>query len=297
MSVDPRRHPRVTTAMTPGAAQTTTGGAAARLVGLPPNFPKVSNLEIARITPNPDQARRHFDQDAIISLAESIEKHGLAYPVLVEPLEDGFRLVGGERRYRAHLHLGRATIPAIVTNGDVEEISLIDNLQRVDLNVLEMAEAFQRTIDAKGYTYEELGQIVGRSKHDVTIIIAANKLADTIKAEYPAIAASVASRTLYEIAKLPNQADQLAMWARVKAGEGLADIRDAVMGRVAAAPRSTEPVRRVRDALRHTFRQFDLLAEHRAAMNDGHLDKIRDLRDRCNRLLEGSQHTAESGEG
>ena len=286
MGVDMNRHKRTTGAMV--SPVTRAVGAASRLGGIPANVPRVVALDIDNIDVNPEQARRFFDQDKIVSLAASIEKHGLQQPILVQPLDgDRYRLVAGERRLRAHRHLGRESIHAIISTGDAEEIGLIENLQRVDLNVLEKAAAFQRMIDTRGYTHEVLADITGLSKTSVTMTLAANRLPEAIRAEYPAYADSIAARTLYEIAKTPDQDTQSVLWERAKAGEGVTAIQKGAKGAPLAPPsRSSEPARRVRDALRVSTKQLDTIFAHRAAMTPDHLTRLKDLRDRLSTLID-----------
>ena len=139
-----------------------------RLFGTSAGFPHVVELDLARVHRNPDQPRRHFDEAELRSLASSIERHGLQNPILVHPLPQGeYLLIGGERRVRAHEMLGRKTVFAILTSGDPDEIGLIDNVQRVDLNAVEYAAALARLIDKHGYTHDELAAVVGRDRTDV----------------------------------------------------------------------------------------------------------------------------------
>lgn len=94
-----------------------------------PDLPRIVKIDLDRLTPNPDQPRKQFDETALQELAASIEKHGLIQPVTVKEVDgDTFMLVAGERRYRAHQLLGRTTIAAIITQGNPDEIALIENL-------------------------------------------------------------------------------------------------------------------------------------------------------------------------
>jgi len=216
---------------TPDMAATLEGEAGARLFGVSPDLPKIVEIDLDNIDSNPHQPRKSFDQEKLDSLAANIEKHGLKYPILVSRNDGRFRLVGGERRYRAHRQLGRTTIAAIIVDGDTDEVGLIDNLQRVDLNALEMATAFERLMSRHGYTQEQLGQTVGRSKAEVSNILGLRRLADQIRSEYPDFTAVVGARTLCEIAREKDIDKQLALWARAKDGEGCSG---GSQGRIAA---------------------------------------------------------------
>ncbi|HYH22262.1 MAG TPA: ParB/RepB/Spo0J family partition protein, partial [Azospirillum sp.] len=139
------------------------------LFGLSADFPRLIEVDLARIARNPDQPRKRFDEDSLNELAQSIDRHGLKQPILVQEDGDGgYRLVAGERRLRASALLGRKTIFAIVTEGDPDELALIENIQRVDLDAMEQAGAFARLIERHGYTHEALGRVIGRSQADVT---------------------------------------------------------------------------------------------------------------------------------
>lgn len=131
-----------------------------------------SELLISEIEPDRDQPRKIFDDDALAELAESIRQHGVLQPILVRPVPSGgYRIVAGERRWRASRLAGRTTIPAVVRNlSDLEAmtIALIENLQREDLDPIEEAEGYQKLMDASGYTQEEISKSVGRSRPAVS---------------------------------------------------------------------------------------------------------------------------------
>ena len=121
--------------------------------GTSADLPKIVELDLDDIRQNPDQPRKIFNEATLRDLASSIDKHGLIQPITVkQENESRYLLVAGERRYRAHLLLERRTIPAIITNGNVDEIALIENIQREDLNPLETAQAFQQMIDRYSYS-------------------------------------------------------------------------------------------------------------------------------------------------
>ncbi|MGC7880008.1 ParB/RepB/Spo0J family partition protein, partial [Desulforudis sp. 1190] len=130
-------------------------------------------LPLAEIQPNPRQARKNFDEEAISELAASIEQHGLIQPVIVRRSASGsgYELVAGERRYRAYRRLGRTMIPAIIRDlGDFESTAalLIENVQRQDLSSLEEAQAYRRLIEEFGLTQEEVARQVGKSRTAIT---------------------------------------------------------------------------------------------------------------------------------
>ena len=133
----------------------------------------VVDVDPARVEPNPEQPRRHFDEEALGHLAESIRTHGLLHPIVVEPAEGGYRLVAGERRLRAARMAGVATIPAIVRPATESarhalELALVENLQRAQLSPLEEAAAYARMADTFGLSHEAIGMRMGRSRSAVT---------------------------------------------------------------------------------------------------------------------------------
>lgn len=133
-------------------------------------------IPVSRIAPNPDQPRREFDEDELARLATSIERHGLLQPVVVRrvagsesPGGERFELVVGERRWRASRRAGRETIPVVVADvadRELLEVALVENVQRADLNAIELALAFRTMADA-GATQEEIGQRVGIDRSSV----------------------------------------------------------------------------------------------------------------------------------
>ena len=129
---------------------------------------RLKTLRVAMIEPKSDQPRKTFDEEALAQLASSISTHGLLQPILVRPLpNDRYQIVAGERRWRACKMAGVDEIPAIVVEGDdaeTAEISLIENIQRQDLNPLEEAMAYRALMDHFGLTQEALSERVGKSR-------------------------------------------------------------------------------------------------------------------------------------
>lgn len=131
------------------------------------NGKNVSEIEISSIFANPNQPRKVFDQTALEELSESIKKHGVIMPIIVNRSGDRFMIIAGERRFRASKLAGLTTIPAIVKNYDerqIKEISLIENLQREDLNPIEAATAMRSLMDEYGLTQEDLAERLGKSR-------------------------------------------------------------------------------------------------------------------------------------
>jgi ParB family chromosome partitioning protein len=122
-------------------------------------------IKLSEIVTDPDQPRRQFDEASIEDLAESIRQHGILQPIVVTPHGNGYQIVAGERRFRASRLAGIDKIPALVRTLSGQhklELSLIENLQRRDLNVLETATAYMKLRDQFNLTLEQIGQRVGK---------------------------------------------------------------------------------------------------------------------------------------
>lgn len=130
-----------------------------------------SILPIEFLKPNPNQPRREFAEDAIVELALSIKSRGVLQPILVRPAgANSYEIVAGERRWRAAQKAKLHDVPVIIrelTDEEAAEIALIENVQRVDLNPVEEARAYQRLIDAHKRTQEDIAKAVGKSRSHV----------------------------------------------------------------------------------------------------------------------------------
>ena len=136
-------------------------------------------LPVGEITPNPDQPRKHFDQEALDDLTASVKEKGVLQPVIAmkNPAAAGFLLIAGERRWRAAQAAGLAKIPAIIRDRpDSLEVALIENVQRQNLNPIEEAEALLRLKSERDYSDEMLAKVVGKSRTTVTETLALNQL-------------------------------------------------------------------------------------------------------------------------
>lgn len=132
---------------------------------------KESTLPIEKLHANPDQPRRTFDQDAIEELSESVKEHGIIQPILVTPKGDSYEIVAGERRFRAAQLAGLTEVPVIIrslTDQNQLEISLIENIQRRDLNSIETATAYAKLRDQFNLTNDQIAKRVHKSTSAVT---------------------------------------------------------------------------------------------------------------------------------
>jgi ParB family chromosome partitioning protein len=197
------------------------------MFGTSADLPRISELDIEKIAPNPDQPRKYFDEESLKELAASIESRGLLQPILVRVGEgDTYIVVAGERRYRAHKLLNKATIPAIITNGDSDELALIENMQRENLTPIEEAEGIKRLIDKHGYLHEDAARIVGKARNTVTSLLKILTLPEDILAECKA--SNIATKTvLIELAGVPAE-QQREIWDSLKSGK--TRTRNAVRG-------------------------------------------------------------------
>ena len=146
----------------------------------------IQEIPVGELDPNPDQPRQSFDQESIGQLADSIRDQGVLQPLLVVPASGGrYRIVAGERRYRASRMAGLETVPCIVKDIDVirqMEIALIENLQREDLNPMEAARGIQALMKQCGYTQEKVSARLGKSRPAVANLLRLLSLPEEVTA-------------------------------------------------------------------------------------------------------------------
>lgn len=130
----------------------------------------VSKINIQEIYPNPNQPRKTFDRESLEELAESIRVHGLIQPIIVNKMDDGYLIIAGERRFRASKLAGLNEIDAIVKNysdRQIAEISIIENLQREDLNPIEIAKSLQKLMQEYNITQEQVASRIGKNRSSI----------------------------------------------------------------------------------------------------------------------------------
>ncbi|MBR4529918.1 MAG: ParB/RepB/Spo0J family partition protein [Lachnospiraceae bacterium] len=156
--------------------------------GIAANLPEgqvVQQINITKIEPNKDQARKKFDEDALSALAESIKQEGVIEPILVVARGDMYHIVAGERRWRAAHLAGIRKIPAIVlenkTDQELAVISLLENLQREGLNDIEEAQGYQQLIEMHAMTQDEVAKKLSRSRTAVTNTLRLLKLSPEVQ--------------------------------------------------------------------------------------------------------------------
>ena len=131
----------------------------------------ITELPVARIKPNPFQPRRQFREDALEELAQSIRVNGIIQPISVRKGGDGYQIIAGERRWRAAQLAGLTVVPVVVeeiADDKLLELALIENIQREDLNPIELAEAFERMVTELRLSHEEIGRRTGKDRVTVT---------------------------------------------------------------------------------------------------------------------------------
>ena len=128
-------------------------------------------VKISKVEPNREQPRKHFDEDALLELSESIKQYGILQPLLVSDKKDYYEIVAGERRWRAAKMAGLKEVPVLVkefSTQEIVEISLIENIQREDLNPVEEAMAYKRLIDEFNLKQDEIAERISKSRTAIT---------------------------------------------------------------------------------------------------------------------------------
>ncbi len=148
--------------------------------------PKTSEilLKINQVEPNRDQPRKEFDEDALLELADSIKQFGILQPLLVQKKKDYYEIIAGERRWRAAKLAGLKEVPVLIksyTDQEIVEISLIENIQRENLNPIEEAMAFKRLLEEFHLKQDEVAERVSKSRTAVTNSMRLLKLSDKVK--------------------------------------------------------------------------------------------------------------------
>ncbi|WP_037292632.1 ParB/RepB/Spo0J family partition protein [Saccharibacillus sacchari] len=145
---------------------------------------KVVDVPLNRLRANPYQPRHSFDEEGLRELAESIRQHGVIQPIIVRSVLKGYEIIAGERRTRASALAGRTNIPAVVrefTDQQVMEIALIENVQRENLNAMEIAVAYQSLMDEFKMTQEDLSVKVGKSRSHIANFLRLLTLPEEVK--------------------------------------------------------------------------------------------------------------------
>ncbi|MBI1955143.1 MAG: ParB/RepB/Spo0J family partition protein [Acidobacteria bacterium] len=191
-------------------------GLEALLPATHPAGESIRQIEVTRITPNPYQSRQQFHSERLRELSASIKTHGVVQPVVVRQQGDRYTLIAGERRWRAAQLAGLATVPAIVRQvpeNHILELTLIENIQREDLNPIETAEAFARLTREAGLTHEQIAERTGKDRATVTNFLRLLKLPEEVRKRVATGELSMGhARALLA---LPTETAQKALAARI----------------------------------------------------------------------------------
>src|SRR3954468_4075360 len=263
------------------------------LFGAGGKAPKLVELRLEMIRLNPDQPRKTFDEQSIKELASSIDQHGLLQPITVKrvPDEEAYLLVAGERRYRAVQKLGRETITAIITDGNVAEIAIIENLQREDLKSLEQAEALARLMDTHGYTQEQLAKIIGKARTTVTELLQLTGLPEEVKQE--SRTSDIPKSVLIEIARTKQPEAQRALWEKFKGGGTVRSIRATKKGGEVKDPQPMTPTTKVLAAARTLACRLEELAPGELIANQDQYSELVRVKGQIDDLLRRKADTEE----
>ncbi len=170
-----------------------------------------SELSLDLIKPNPSQPRKFFDETAIESLSKSIKTYGMIAPIAVTKIGDHYEIIAGERRYRASILAGLAKVPVVIKNlshKEKLEVSLVENIQRENLNSIEEALAYQSLIESYNLTQEELSERIGKSRSAITNSIRLLML--DIPVQKMIIDAQISAGHARAVLSLTNKKDQLS---------------------------------------------------------------------------------------
>jgi ParB family chromosome partitioning protein len=188
------------------------------MFGASADLPRIIEIELTRVQTNPDQPRKYFSESSLLELKQSIAENGLLQPILVKQNEaEKYLVVAGERRFRVHQLLGLETIAAIVTQGDTDEVSLIENIQREQLLPMEIAEALGGLIQTHGYTHEDVARVIGKSRSTVTEYLSLLRLPDHVRQKCRT-SDKIPKSTQVELARMEPQT-LASVWERVQSGE------------------------------------------------------------------------------
>lgn len=251
-------------------------------------------LSLDCIRPNPAQPRTVFDSGALAELAASITRHGVLQPILVrETAPDAYEIIAGERRFRASGMAGRATIPAIVTTADDPTVlALLENIQREDLEPLDLAQFLDRLLAGHGATHDELAALIGKSRPYVTRVLGLLRLPQVIRddlADNRAVSLSV----LLEIAEADDEALQVALWTQAKGGITVKALRQAKQegakqdGTKPEGTASASPTEKLLRNSRFLMKELDRVSQQGHRLDDEQRAALQALRDRIDATLGG----------
>jgi len=231
----------------------------------------VREIAVELIDRNPYQTRMHFDEAALNELAESIRVQGVVQPIVVRPAAGGrFQLIAGERRWQASQKVGKKTVPAIVkqvSNEQAMEITIIENLQREDLNAMEQARAYERLGKEFGLTQEQMAQRTGKERSSVANFLRLLKLPPEVQAmvaedklSFGHAKALMGLDSPEAMTKLAQRAVQLSMSVR--------QVEGAVYNLMHPAEKTEAPERKVDPNVREAEKELERVLGVRVSIDD-----------------------------
>lgn len=233
----------------------------------------INEIDIEKIKANPNQPRREFDQEALAELAESIRQIGIIQPITLRKMDDGtYQIIAGERRWRASQMAGLQSIPAYIRTADDEkmmQMALVENIQREDLNAIEVALAYQQLQSRNGLTQDELAQRVGKSRATVANFMRLLRLPAEIQLALKDHRLSMGhARSLLSIEDAEQQVALfhmiIAQDLSVRKVESL--VRDYNEGRILDFRTEGQPTRKASDQPQAQNELFDMMSQHLSNM-------------------------------
>jgi ParB family chromosome partitioning protein len=179
--------------------------------------PLIRMLPLTKIAPNPHQARSSLGN--IQELMSSIKAKGILEPIIVRPKGDGFEIIAGERRYIASKNVGLAEIPAIemiVSDSEAMEISLIENLQRKDLDLFEEADGLKALMEIYDYSHAQISEKIGKARSTITEIINISKIPDGVRTACAEAGMEKNRSLLIELSKLKDEAEMKGLLKQIQ---------------------------------------------------------------------------------
>lgn len=221
----------------------------------------INEVELSRIAPNPDQPRREFDSESLEELAASIREIGIVQPISLRQMPNGtYQIIAGERRYRAALIAGKETIPAYIRTVEDEavmEMALIENIQREDLNAIEIALSFKKLIEQYNLTQERLSERIGKKRTTIANYLRLLKLPAEVQIGLRDKLIDMGhARALLSV---ESTAIQIELYKAIVA-EGLSVRKVEEMARAMAQAPATAAKKVARSSARR--KEYDLLKKH-----------------------------------
>ena len=212
----------------------------------------IKEINLSEIRSNPYQPRKHFNEDSLKELAESIKNYGVFQPIIVKKSIKGYDLVAGERRVKASKIAGLSTIPAIIKDFSDEmmrEIALLENLQRENLTAIELAWAYKNIIDSLHITQDELAAKLGKSRSNITNVLGLLRLPSSV--QNMILDGKLSMGHARELSKLEDN-DQIVKYANEIIKNGLS-VRDIEKISSSNNLKKAHPIKRNKDDLQYKY--------------------------------------------